>query len=109
MDLTNVKVGDKFLLPCSYGLTPSAYHEVVFCEKVTPTQAIIGGHKYRRRNASPVGHRLYLTPYCLDTYEKGRDFLRREKVRNFNYAKLSHADIALIYSVLEIHESKGDM
>jgi len=101
MDLTNVKIGDKFMRPQSYGWgRGAAYYEIVQCESVSEKQCVIGGYKYRKSNGACIGNNVATMQYDKALYEEGQKFLRRKKVETFNYCTLSNEQCERIYKII---------
>lgn len=100
-DLTNVKVGDKFMIGQSYGWSRGVdYYKIVECESMTEKQCTIGGYKYRKSDGKCIGGEGSVMLYDDALFKKGQKFLRRAKVENFRYHTLTDDQCERIYQII---------
>jgi hypothetical protein len=100
-DLTEVKVGDKFILYAKYGWKET-YPVVVTCDSETKKQCVIGEVWYWKASARPIGgYTKTLYEFTEEAVEVGRKFLRRKFVEEFDYRALADDQCERIYSILQ--------
>lgn len=101
MDLTNIKIGDKFMRGHSYGCSRGDdYHRIVECESMTDKQCTIGGQKYRKKDGMPIGHNASIKLYDDALWKAGQKFLRRKKVEDFKYSTLTDEQCERIFRII---------
>jgi hypothetical protein len=101
MDLTNIKIGDKFMRGQSYGWgRGDDYYKIVECESMTEKQCVIGGNKYRKSDGMCIGGQVPIMNYDDVLWKKGQKFLRRKKVEDFKYHTLTEEQCERIYKII---------
>lgn len=99
--LTNVKVGDKFMVGQSYGWSRGVdYYRIVECESMTDKQCTIGGYKYRKSDGRAIGADGTVMLYDDALWKTGQKFLRRKKVETFKYAELTEDQCERIHRII---------
>jgi hypothetical protein len=97
--LEDVKIGDKFVIKKESFV--STRLELVTCKSITPKQAVIGGGKYRKEDASGVGRG---NPYLYQATDELIDEIikvhRRDFVKMEDYTKIDDKKIEEIYKIL---------
>jgi hypothetical protein len=101
IDLSNVKVGDKFMVGQSYGWSRNVdYYRIVECESMTDKQCTIGGYKYRKSDGKCIGGEGSVMLYDDDLWKAGQKFLRHKKVEMFKYHELTDEQRERIYKII---------
>lgn len=107
--LENVKVGDEFMVYNGF----SGHAFVVKCERITEKQVTIGGGKFWKADASPLGSSTDKWSRKPRLYEvcqielKRTEFARRKRdVCKFQFHLLSDEDIEKVYQIITAHKEK---
>jgi hypothetical protein len=104
--LEDVKIGDEFVIDV---FSRHVNLELVTCTKITPKQAIIGGDKYRKKDACFICTRLIYNGYKVPntlykaTNELKDEIIRQKRlqyIRNADFIKLNKEQVKIIYNVL---------
>ena len=100
--LDNAKVGDKFMRSINIGWKTNAGYGVVWCERVTPKQVIVGGKAYWKKNGALVGDG-YERLYEVDdkALEATRIAIIRHKLPHLKWDALSDEEILAIHAIVK--------
>lgn len=100
-DLTNVKVGDKFMVERDYGFR-GHYYVLAACTKVTPTQIEVDGDRYRKKDGKMVGGYNYLYVPDSKVLALGQAYIKARWFENMNWNSFTDQQKAEMYDIVQV-------